>query len=113
MADIRVPSNVSSITFTTSGVKAPTGGIVTGLTAAEATNVVQNYAHGPGSNPIVSTAANGDTILAMPPGITSITIGGQVRAVSGGVIASAVSGAIAAAYCGSRPFRQPFSLVSA
>lgn len=86
MADIRVPSNVSSITFVTSGVKTPVNNIITNITAAEATDVTSPYSKGPGTYPVVTTAANGDVDMFMPASITNITIGGVAKAVSGGII---------------------------
>ncbi len=88
MASIRVPSNVSSITFTTSGVKAPVAGIISGLTALEGNAFSQNA---PGSIGrvgavrLVSTAANGDCTISVPALITSITINAIVYAVGGSV----------------------------
>ena len=106
MATIRVPPNVSSITFTVSGVKVPTAGLVTGLTADEATQATSPYNFGPGSYSVVQTAANGDTDLFIPPGISSITIGGQVKAVAAGKI-TALGAAIASAYLLGMSQREP------
>lgn len=93
MSDIRVPPNVSSITFVTSGVKTPTNNIITGITPAEVTDVTSPYSVGPGGSPIVTTnISNGQVDMFMPGSITSITINGNVKAVSGGKI-SAVVGA--------------------
>lgn len=111
MADIRVPPNCTSITFAVSGVKAPVNNIITGLTPAEATEMTSPYSAGPGNLHVKYTAPNGDTDLFMPGGITSITIGGQVKAVSNGAI-SALSGAIASAFLlGARQRGTLFELV--
>ena len=73
MASIRVPPNVSSITFTTSGVKTPTNGIISGLTPAEVTTLIADQLT---DFPFVSSnQATGVAVLGLPPGlITSITI---------------------------------------
>lgn len=91
MASIRCPSNVSSITFATSGVKTPNGsGVISGLTPAEATAFTVNGANGYGcdAGPAkrVSVAANGGILVAVPALITSITINSVVYAVSGAVV---------------------------
>ena len=85
MASIKVPSNVSSVTFATSGVKAPDGsGIITGITAAEATALSKQ-----GSNysapQLVSVATNGNITFAMPVVVTSITVNAIVYSVNGAV----------------------------
>ena len=89
MATIKVPSNVTSITFATSGVKVPSGGLVTGLTAAEATALAKNSASShnlqPGAANLVTTALNGDCTIALPTVITAITIGGTGYTVTGTV----------------------------
>ena len=98
MATIRVPPNVTSVTFATSGVKIPDASfLVTGITAGEATDVTSPYSKGTGVWGVVSTAANGDVVCWMPASITSITIGGQVRAQANLQI-PALSGAIATAF---------------
>lgn len=110
MASIRVPSNVSSMTFSTSGVKTPTAGIISGLTALEATAF--SGKQDPKVARLVSAASNGDLKLSFPSLITSITIDSVVYAVSGAVtpwgkqLASAVP-AVAA----SQVLYQNFSLV--
>jgi len=88
MATIRVPSNVSSVTFTTSGVKAPANNLISGLTALE--GQAMSVGGAPGSNKIgaaklVSSAANGDLVISVPSSITSITINAIVYAVGGAV----------------------------
>lgn len=88
MASIKVPSNVSSVTFATSGVKTPTAGIISGLTSLEATAFTQNGLNaynrvGPAQQ--VSVAVNGDITIALPAVITSITINSIVYSVNGTV----------------------------
>ena len=91
MATIKCPSNVTSITFATSGVKVPDGsGLVTGLTASEATSLAPNGANvhniGFGAANIIDTAANGDIGIALPTTVTAITIGGIGYTVTGAVL---------------------------
>lgn len=72
MANVRFPLNVSSVTFVTSGVKAPAGGIVTGITADEATDVVRDS-----TRPRLTGATNPTTgagSILLPASITGITI---------------------------------------
>lgn len=86
MASIKVPSNVSSMTFSTSGVKAPVGGIISGLTPAEATAFSQQGNNGGnryGPAKLVSTAANGNCVLSLPVVITAITINAIAYNVNG------------------------------
>lgn len=87
MADIQVPSNVTSITFATSGVKVPDANfIVTGLTALEATAMSRRGANGYnriGACNLVSTGSNGALLLALPAVVTGITIGGVAYTVTG------------------------------
>ena len=88
MATIRVPSNVSSITFTTSGVKAPVNNLISGLTPVEGDAMAAQGAHGGnqiGVAKLVSSAANGDLVIVVPALITSITINAIVYAVGGAV----------------------------
>lgn len=88
MAIVRVPSNVSSITLATSGVLVPSSGLIT-CTALEATNLVQSFSKGAGGKGVVNAnLSTGAEDLAMPSVITSITINGNVYAVSGGKIAA-------------------------
>ena len=96
MANIRVPPNVSSVTFVTSGVKAPVANVISGITAAEAADCCSDYSKGPGGNPVIYTnISNGQVDMTMPLSITSITINGQVKAAASGKI-TAVSGQDAA-----------------
>ena len=87
MATIRVPSNVSSVTFTTSGVKTPVNNLISGLTAAEGTafavNSVSTHNGGFGAANLQKAALNGDLSIAVPNLITSITINAIVYAVGG------------------------------
>ena len=86
MASIKVPSNVSSMTFSTSGVKAPVNGIVSGLTAVEATAFSSqgtNSGNRLGPAKLIKTAANGDCTLSLPTVITAITINAVAYNVNG------------------------------
>ena len=88
MATVRVPSNVSSVTFSTSGVKAPTANLISGLTALEASALSRqgnNGGNNIGPAKLVSSAANGDLRISVPLVITSITINAVVYAVGGAV----------------------------
>lgn len=89
MAIIKVPSNVTSMTFTTSGVKVPAAGLVSGITALEANAfaVTGIGARGVNYGParLCQAAANGNLTIEVPSLITSITIGGVVYAVGGAV----------------------------
>jgi len=90
MASIKVPSNVSSMTFSTSGVKAPVAGIISGITPLEA-NAFSQYAPGSigsslGPARLVSTDAGGNILLALPSVITSITINAIAYGVTGAVM---------------------------
>lgn len=88
MATIRIPSNVSSITFTTSGIKSPVAGLITGLTPLEGNAFSHLSNAGPnrlGPAQLVSSALNGDCTIAVPSLITSITINSIVYAVGGTV----------------------------
>lgn len=105
---LRVPANVSSITFTTSGVKAPVNRVITGLTAAEETALAQwsrfqrTY--------LINAASNGDVTFQFPPGImTSITINGSAKAINGAGVSAAVAAADATAFIGNT-FNQPFEI---
>jgi len=85
MARIKCPSNVSSITLSTSGVLSPDAvGIIT-CTAAEATALGSSIANinQHGCATLVDTASNGDINISVPAIITSITINAVVYAVSG------------------------------
>lgn len=107
---IRVPANCSSITFTTSGVLAPTARIISGITPAEATALVHPTKR---TVYIISTAAvGGAASIQFPPGlITSITINGNVCAVSGGGVITAVPAVDATAFIGAT-WAEPFQLVT-
>ena len=82
MADVRVPLNVNSITFSTSGVKAPDAtGLVTGITAAEATALCLEC-----TRPSLVQANSGAGDIRLPSVITSITINSVVYSPTGGII---------------------------
>jgi hypothetical protein len=84
MADMFVPSNVSSITFAGSGVKAVASRVVTGITADEATQCTQAH-----RQPIVQkTSATTADILMRDGQITSITINAVAYPVTGGLISA-------------------------
>jgi hypothetical protein len=113
MADIRVPPNVSSVTFATAGVKAPTANIITGIGAAETTDVTSPYSWGPGNPGVVtSNVSTGAVDMYIPTSITSITINGNVKAVSGGKITGVAAADAAAFYFGSEQRKSCFELVS-
>lgn len=88
MAKIKCPSNVSSITLSTSGILAPdAAGIIT-CTALEANALTQtgaNLYNKRGCATLVSTAANGDINIAVPTVITGITINAVAYTVTGTV----------------------------
>lgn len=86
MPDLLVPSNVTSITFATSGVKAVSSRKVTGIAAAEY-NECLKYERQP---MVKSTnAGTGATDILMRDGvITSITINGTAYTVTAGAIAN-------------------------
>lgn len=90
MASIQVPSNVTSITFATSGIKTPdAAGIVTGLTALEATAVSRRGANGYnrlGCCNLVSTAANGNCVLSLPAVITGLTASSVAYTTTGATV---------------------------
>ena len=88
MATIKCPTNVTSITFATSGVKVPdAAGLVTEITPGEATGLVRGGSVQGGGNlgsaMLMSTAANGDVVISLPAVITGITIGGVAYTVNG------------------------------
>ena len=89
MAQVRVPSNVSSITLATSGALVPAGGIIT-CTADEATILQQGIFKGQESNGVIdSVPPPTNTVrLRFPSIVTSITINGNVIAIASGVSAS-------------------------
>lgn len=114
MASIRVPPNVSSVTFVSSGVLTPTANIITGMNATELTDVTSPYSWGPGTPDVVtSNLSTGAVDMFVPASITSITINGNVKAVTARKI-SAVAAADAAAFLlGCEQRRNCFELVSA
>lgn len=81
MSSVRVPSNVSSITFASSGTLVPDGNsVVTGENDAELTILDQ------GAKLIYSDINSGAVQVAVPAIITSITVSGIVYAVSGMIV---------------------------
>lgn len=114
MATIQVPPNVSSVTFVTSGVKTPVAGLITGINAAELTDVTSPYSWGPACPDVItSNISTGAVDMTVPSSITSITINGNVKAVASGKI-SAVAAADAAAFIlAGKNQCAPFDLVQA
>jgi hypothetical protein len=88
MAQVRVPSNVSSITLTTSGVVSPSSGIIT-CTALEASSLCKAEQWGPGSHSVAfANAVSGASDMTVPNVITSITINGNVYPVTNSKISA-------------------------
>lgn len=90
MATIKCPSNVTSITFATSGAKVPDGnGLITGLTSGEITGLVRGGAVEGGNNlgsaMLMSTNADGSVVISLPPVITGLTIAGVAYTVNGNI----------------------------
>lgn len=79
--NIQFPVNVSSVTFATAGVKAVTAGVATGVGDVEGTQVCADYSNFKLVNPAAGT-------VSMAPQITSITVNGNVYAVTDGVSAA-------------------------
>ena len=105
---VRVPVNCSSITLTTSGVLVPSNRLIN-VTDAERTALTTNTRN---TCQIVSTnISNGQVQLRLPTVITSITINGNVYAVTAGLTPATIPGADATAFMGAT-FNQPFELVS-
>lgn len=105
---VRVPVNCSSITLSTSGVLVPASRLITG-TPTEETALTTNTRN---TCQIVSTnVSNGQVQLRLPTVITSITINGNVYAVTAGLTPATVPGADATAFMGAT-FNQPFELVT-
>jgi hypothetical protein len=100
MADIAVPNNVSSVTFSTSGVKAAASGIVTGITANEATAVCNLNAE-----PYLqkTNQATGATDIFFPDNVlTSITIAGTAYPITAGLITNVPAAAATAFLIGAQ-----------
>ena len=114
MATIRVPPNVSSVTFVTSGVLTPTNNLISGMTPAELTDVTSPYSWGP-AEPDVATSnvSTGAVDMKVPLSITSITINGVVKAVTAGFISAVAAQDAANFLVGSRQRATAFELVSA
>ncbi len=84
MADVRVPLNVGSVTFVTSGVKAPDAtGLITNITADEATALVLDA-----TRPSLVQANSGPGDIRLPSVITSITIDSVVYTPTAGIISN-------------------------
>ena len=106
---LRVPANCSSITFTTSGVKAPVARLITGLTATEETALAQ-WARYQTTKLINAALVGGAIDIQFPAGImTSITINGNVKAINGAGVCSAVAAADATAFLGATQ-NEPFQI---
>ena len=86
MARIKCPTNVSSITLSTSGVLSPdAAGIIT-CTSLEANALAMNGAgayNQKGVATLVSTDASGNLLIAVPAVVTGITISGTAYTVTG------------------------------
>jgi hypothetical protein len=84
MSKLQVPVNCGGLTTTTSGAQVPTAAKLT-VTAAEITTIVQDY-----NKPRVvsSNLSTGAVVVKMAPTITSITMNGNVYAVTAGVSAA-------------------------
>ena len=84
MAGLRVPVNCCGITTTTSGAQVPVAAVVT-VTAPEITDIVQSY-----NKPRVvsSNLSTGAVVVKMSALITSITMNGNVYAITTGVSAA-------------------------
>lgn len=109
---LRVPPNVSSMTFTVSGVKVPVARIISGLTAAEEVALSQyniyNQVYFQSTNP-----STGAAIIKFPAGIiTSITINGVVTAINGAGVSAPVAAADATAFIGATQV-EPFQIGAA
>jgi len=84
MSVLKVPVNCGGLTTTTSGAQVPDGAKLT-VTAVEITDIVQSY-----NKPKVlsSNASTGAVVVKMSSKITSITMNGNVYAVTAGVSAA-------------------------
>ena len=84
MSVLKVPVNCGGITTSTSGAQVPASAKVT-LTAPEITDIVQSY-----NDPKVqsSNLSTGAVVVKMSSIITSITMNGNVYAVTDGVSAA-------------------------
>lgn len=84
MADVRVPLNVGSITFVTSGAKTPDAtGLVTNITAIEATALCLEC-----TRPSLVQANSGPGEIRLPSVVTAITIGATPYTPVGGIISN-------------------------
>ena len=107
MAQVRVPTNVSSITLTTSGVVVPTANIIT-CTPDEATFLVHP------AKRVAQKSSLGAINWRAGGVVTSITINGKVQAppVNGGDIsANGLSALDVANFFSTTPEQRPFQLV--
>lgn len=95
MADVFAPSNVSSVTFSVSGVKAVSGGKISGITSAEASVIcggaglkvgTRNGSEWQGFRIEQTNPSTGVASFLCPPGITSITMSATPFTVTGGRI---------------------------
>lgn len=83
MAVLRVPSTCSSITITGDGALVPAANKVTVSSVPNFTDIVQDW-----NRPRIRTTLAGLLVITMSAFITSITINGNVYAVTAGVSAS-------------------------
>jgi len=94
MADVQAPSNVSSVTFVTSGVKAVSAGRINGITTAEAQSLIgggntfkgDQIGEWYGFRLENANLSTGNTSFLAPATLTSITMSATPYAVSGGRI---------------------------
>lgn len=109
---LRVPPNVTSMTFAGSGVKVPVARIISGLTATEEAAFNNNMY--PNRCYIISTnLSTGAALIQFPAGIiTSITINGVVTAVNGAGVSVPVAAADATAFIGATQV-EPFQIGAA
>jgi len=84
MSVLKVPVDCGGITTSSSGAQVPSGAVVT-VTAAEITDIVQSY-----NKPKVvsSNISTGAVVVSMSAVITSITMNGNVYAVTAGISAA-------------------------
>ena len=107
---IRVPTNVSSMTFTTSGVKVPASRLISGLTAVEETALAAPGNHANGIYIISTNLGSGAGTVKFPAGIlTTLTINGNVTAVNAAGVSASVVAVDLTAFMGAAD-TQPFQI---
>ncbi len=83
MSSLQTPVNCGGITLVTSGALVPASAKVT-CNASEITDIIQSY----NKPKVQSSASNGTVVVKMSSQITSITMNGNVYAVTAGVSAA-------------------------